>query len=140
VITRPTRAAGFRGALLIPILFSAAIPCMAAAAPAPCTPLLQVFFAADFKDQPYQQKVYQRVATSWLRPATSPGPGGKTVVIAIIARDGKVAPPIVNLKSGSEAWDAAALAAVKKASPFEPLPQSYPRPSVEVHFHFACAG
>ena len=140
MITRHPRAAGFRGALLISIFFMAAAHGIAAAAPAPCTPLLQVFFAADFKDQQYQQKVYQRVATSWLRPATSPQPNGKTVVIAIIARDGRVAPPIVNLKSGSDAWDAAALAAVKKAAPFEPLPQSYPRPSVEVHFHFACAG
>jgi hypothetical protein len=25
---------------------------------------------------------------------------------------------------------------VKKASPFEPLPKSYTRPTVEVHFHF----
>jgi protein TonB len=132
VNTPGPRAAGLVGALLLSVL--------AAAAPAPCTPLLQVYFAADFKDQPYQQTVYQRVAAAWLRPATSPKAGGKTVVIAIIARDGTIAPPIVNLKSDSEAWDAAALAAVKKAAPFEPLPKSYSQPSVEVHFHFACAG
>jgi hypothetical protein len=30
------------------------------------------------------------------------------------------------------------MASVKAAAPFEPLPASYPQPSVEVHFHFAC--
>jgi hypothetical protein len=42
------------------------------------------------------------------------------------------------LKSGSDGWDAAALAAVKSAAPFDPLPKSYPHPSVEAHFHFEC--
>jgi hypothetical protein len=36
----------------------------------------------------------------------------------------------------SDAWDAAALDEVKRAAPFDPLPKSYPRPTVEVHFHF----
>jgi len=109
------------------------------AAAAACTPRLQAFFAADFKDQAYQQKAYQEVASSWKRPAGSPNPGGKTVVIVTLTRDGKTTPPALHLKSGSDAWDAAAAEAVRKASPFEPLPKAYAGPSVEVHFHFECA-
>ena len=44
--------------------------------------------------------------------------------------------PMLNSRSGLDAWDAAALDAVKKAAPFDPLPKNYSRPTVEVHFHF----
>src|SRR5262245_36019723 len=111
----------------------------ARAAAASCTPRLQVFFAADFKDEAYQKKAYQKAAAAWVRPKESPQPGGKAVVIVTIGSDGKTTPPVLHFKSGSEAWDAAALAALKKAAPFDPLPKSAGRGSVEVHFHFECA-
>lgn len=106
---------------------------------ASCQPRLQVFFAADFTDAAYQQKAYNKVASAWKRPPTLPSAGSKAVVIVSLARDGKATPPILHMKSGSEAWDAAAILAVKTASPFDPLPKSYPRDTVEVHFHFECA-
>jgi len=118
---------------------AAGIPATPVAAPAACTPRLQVFFASTFRDQAYQQKAYQRVASSWKRPAASPRAGGKAVVIVSIGRDGKTTLPVLHLASGSDAWDAAALEALRKAAPFEPLPKSYSGPSVEVHFHFECA-
>ena len=99
-------------------------------------PQLKVFFAADFKDPVYQRKTYEKVASSWRRPATTPKPGAKAVVIALIQKDGSIPEPVLHFKSGSEAWDTAALEAVRKAAPFEPLPKGYPRPAVEVHFHF----
>jgi periplasmic protein TonB len=99
-------------------------------------PRLQVYFAADFKDPVYQQKTYTKVASSWKRPTTTPKPGKKAVVIAVIQEDGTAAGPTLHLASGSQAWDAAAIEAVKKASPFDPLPKSFTRSSVEVHFHF----
>ena len=99
-------------------------------------PQLKVYFAADFKDPVYQKKVYTKVASAWKRPASTPKPGSKAVVIAVIQRDGKAPGPTLHLSSGSDAWDAAATEAVKKASPFEPLPKTYTRPTVEVHFHF----
>ena len=107
-------------------------------APGRCAPSLQAYFAADFTDQAYQQKAYDKVAGVWRRPPTDPKHGAKTVVITTIARDGKTSPPTLHMKSGSDAWDAAALAAVTTASPFPPLPASYTRPGAEVHFHFAC--
>ena len=108
-------------------------------APASCQPRLQTFFAADFTDAAYQQKAYNKVASTWKRPPTLPAAGAKAVVIVNIARDGKTSPPLLHMKSGSEAWDAAAMLAVKTASPFDPLPKPYPRDTVEAHFHFECA-
>jgi protein TonB len=111
--------------------------------PAPagkCAPSLQVYFASDFTDQAYQKKAYDKVAALWRRPPADPKRGSKAVVITTIAKDGKGTPPMLHMKSGSDAWDAAAMAAVKAASPFPPLPASYPQAGVEVHFHFACGG
>jgi len=100
------------------------------------TPRLQVFFAADFTDVPYQQGVYKKVAGTWQWPAETPKPGSKAVVIVTIRKDGAVSAPALHMQSGSDLWDAAALEAVRKASPFDPLPKAYRPPSVEVHFHF----
>jgi protein TonB len=105
-----------------------------------CAPSLQVFFASDFTDQAYQKKAYDRVASLWKRPPADPKRGAKTVVIVTIAKDGRGTPPLLHMQSGSDAWDAAAMQAVKAASPFPPLPASYAQPGVEVHFHFACGG
>ena len=100
---------------------------------------LQVFFPADFKDQAYQQTVYQKVAGAWRRPAGHPKAGGKSVVIATILRDGKAPEVRLHHRSGSQAWDEAALAALEAARPFAPLPKSYTPTAVEVHFHFEYA-
>jgi TonB family protein len=108
--------------------------------PGRCAPSLQVFFASDFTDQAYQKKVYDKAGSLWRRPPADPKRGAKAVVITTIGRDGKGTPPLLHMKSGSDAWDAAAMAAVKSASPFPPLPAAYPQPGVEVHFHFACGG
>jgi len=108
--------------------------------PGRCSPSLQAFFASDFTDQAYQKRAYDKVAGVWRRPPADPKHGAKAVVITTIARDGQASPPLLHMKSGSEAWDTAALAAVKSSSPFPPLPASYARPGVEVHFHFACGG
>ncbi len=100
------------------------------------TPGLKVYFAPAFKDQAYQQAAFKKVAAAWKRPATAPGPGRKSVVIADIQKDGTCPPPRLHLASGSDAWDAAALEAIRKASPFDPLPSGYKGASVEAHFHF----
>ena len=60
-------------------------------------------------------------------------------MITSIAASGAASSPVLHMKSASDIWDAAALAAVRAAAPFDPLPKSYPHPSVEVHFHFECA-
>lgn len=146
-VARPVLAAvaafALRSALLGSALLGAMAPACAGdgneAPAASCQPRLQTFFAADFTDAAYQQKAYNKVASAWKRPPTLPAAGAKAVVIVSLARDGKASPPLLHLKSGSDGWDAAAMLAVKTASPFDPLPKSYPRDTVEVHFHFECA-
>lgn len=98
-------------------------------------PQLQSYFQATGTSPEYQKKTFARVAKAWKQPRQTPQVGKKTVVQAVIGRDGKLASAVVSLESGSKAWDAAALAAVEKAAPFDSLPASYPFPTVEVHFH-----
>ena len=100
------------------------------------TPDLKTYPASDFKDAAYLQKMHQKVGAAWKRPAETPKPPAKSVVIVTILRDGSLLETRLHMKSGVEQWDASALEAVKKAAPFDPLPKSYPRTSVEVHFHF----
>ena len=125
--------------LALPVTANAVGPSGTTHATKTCSPRLQSYFASDFKDADYQRKAFQKVAAAWKRPAASPAAGAKTVVITSIAADGAASAPVLHLKSGSDGWDAAALAAVKAAAPFDPLPKSYPQPSVEAHFHFECA-
>lgn len=99
------------------------------------TPDLKTYFASDFTDMEYQQKTHTAVGKAWQRPAQTPERGTKTVVIVTILRDGSLLEARIHLKSGLEAWDESGLAAVKAAT-LGPLPKSYKRTSVEVHFHF----
>ena len=100
-------------------------------------PSLNVYFQKTLTDTAYQKKVFDKVAKLWKVPASLPAVGKKTVVQAVIAKDGRLASAMVTMESGSKAWDDATLAAVKGAAPFEPLPKGYAFPSVEVHFHVA---
>ncbi|MCE9666477.1 TonB C-terminal domain-containing protein [Myxococcus stipitatus] len=102
-------------------------------------PQLQAFFQPELTDAAYQQKAYAKVAGKWVQPGKKgvPAVGRKTVVQAVIGRDGKLVSVLVTTESGSKAWDDAALAAVKKAAPFAPLPKSFNPPTLDAHFHVA---
>jgi outer membrane biosynthesis protein TonB len=121
------------------VTFVAAGPAATTPGAKGCSPQLYSYFGSDFKDADYQKKTFQKVASAWKRPKESPAAGAKTVVITSIAVGGTASAPVLHMKSGSDVWDAAALAAVKAAAPFDPLPKSYAHRSVEVHFHFECA-
>ncbi len=114
---------------------------VAAAAPlfAAGKPSLNVYFQKTLTDTAYQKKVFDKVAKVWKIPWSLPVVGKKTVVQAVIAKDGRLASAMVTMESGSKAWDDAALSAVRSAAPFDPLPKGYAYPSVEVHFHVALA-
>lgn len=121
---------------MILILAGAAfLPLLAAGPPAP-KPVLNVYFPTNLPDPAYQQAAFNKVAKAWKPVTPLPDPGKKTVVIATIARNGAVTGTMFNLLSGSDAWDKAALAAVKAAAPFPPLPAGVKESSVEVHWHF----
>jgi protein TonB len=108
-----------------------------AASAAATKPSLSLYFQSTLKDDPYQKKTFERIAKKWKTPTAKsfPGSGRKTVVQAVISKDGKLASTTVSLSSGSKAWDDAALRAVKTAAPFDPLPSGYGYPSLEVHVH-----
>lgn len=123
----PTVLAALLGALLV------AGPRPAAAA----QPSLNAYFQSTLKDPAYQKKTFERVARRWKAPPAAgfPKPRSKTVVQAVLTKEGKLASTTVSTSSGSKRWDEAALAAVMTAAPFDPLPAGYGYPTLEVHFH-----
>jgi TonB family protein len=102
-------------------------------------PSLNVYFQSNLKDAAYQKKTFEKVAGVWAAPAASqiPETGKKTVVQAVIRKDGTLVSTLVSMRTGKKGWDEAALAAVKSAAPFSPLPANYGAASIEVHFHFS---
>jgi periplasmic protein TonB len=100
---------------------------------------MQSYFQSTMQNKAYQDRAFARVAKNWRQPPAKqlPVPGKKTVVQTVIGKDGKLVSAKITLESGSPAWDAAVLGAIKKSAPFEPLPPDYGYPTVEVHFHVA---
>lgn len=100
---------------------------------------LNVYFQSNLKNTAYQNRTFEKAVKAWRAPEASqvPDVGRKTVVQAVIAKDGKLVSAVVSMSSGKKGWDAAALATVKSAAPFDPLPESYGASTVEVHFHVA---
>ena len=100
-------------------------------------PSLECYFQTTLKDPAYQKKTFEKVAAKWKTPPASeiPPVGKKTVVQAVITKDGSLATTEISTSSGKKGWDAAALKAVKSAAPVDPLPPGFNYPSVQVHFH-----
>jgi protein TonB len=100
-------------------------------------PSLECYFQTTLKDAAYQKRTFEKVAAKWKTPpaAEVPAVGKKTVVQAVITKDGALATTEISTSSGKKGWDAAALSAVKAAAPFDPLPAGFAYPSVQVHFH-----
>ena len=135
---RPGSSVPSLAKVLVAIVVVAATVALMSSAPALAQgkPDLKTYPSSDFSDAAFMQKVHEKVGRAWKRPAETPKQGSKAVVIATYLRDGSLLEPKLHHQSGSAAWDASALAAVKSAAPIEPLPKSYPRTSLEVHFHF----
>jgi periplasmic protein TonB len=93
------------------------------------------YFTPAFTDAAYQKEAAAKVLKGW-KPAAGAPAGKKTVLIAQIAKDGTLAGLRDHLMTGFKPWDDAAIAAVKNAAPFAPLPKSWGFPTMEVHFHF----
>jgi protein TonB len=96
------------------------------------------YFTPAFTDVAYQKEAAAKVLKAWKPPAGAAA-GKKTVLIAQIAKDGSLAGLREHVQTGFKPWDAAAVAAVKTAAPFAPLPKSWAFATMEVHFHFEVA-
>lgn len=101
-------------------------------------PRFTAYYTPAFTDTAYQKVAADRVLKAWKAPAGAPV-GKKTVLITLIATDGKLAGVRENMTTGFKPWDDAAIAAVMAAAPFSPLPKSWAYPTLEVHFHFEAA-
>lgn len=101
-------------------------------------PRFQAYFTPAFTDAAYQKEAAAKILKAW-KPAAGAPVGKKTVLIALIAKDGKLAGLRDHMTTGFKPWDDAAVAAVKNSAPFPPLPASWAFPTMEVHFHFEAA-
>jgi len=72
------------------------------------------------------------------KTGTGGGPAkGKVVVRFRIQRDGRLGSvPIVEVSSGHEPLDDAAVSAIRNSAPFEPLPDSFQGPNIELRLSF----
>ena len=109
-----------------------------AAPPAKVVPRFTAYFTSAFTDAAYQKVAADKVLKAW-KPAAGAPVGKKTVLIALIAPDGKLAGLRDNMTTGFKPWDEAATKAVMSAAPFPPLPKSWTLGTLEVHFHFEAA-
>jgi protein TonB len=94
---------------------------------------LQVYFEQALASAAYQKQVFDKVARAWTAPADSKAPklGQKAVVQVVIDGKGAIVTSIISMQSGSPMFDAAVLAAVRRAAPFPPPPIS----GTEFHVH-----
>lgn len=100
---------------------------------------LNIYFQSTLKDQAYQQKTFKKFAAAWKSPADAGFPklGTKTVVRAVIGKDGRLASTLISTECGSKTWDAAVEKAVRAAAPYDPLPKDYKHDSLEADFHMS---
>ncbi len=101
-------------------------------------PRFNAYFTPAFTDAAYQKEAAARILKAW-KPVAGAPVGKKAVLIALIAKDGKLAGLRDHMTTGFKPWDDAAIAAVKAAAPFPPLPVSWGFPTMEVHVHFEAA-
>jgi TonB family protein len=89
----------------------------------------------DFK--PWAEEVLNKIQRNWALPLDlGSGWKGEVGVRVMVAKDGRVLGADLDAPTKIELLDQAALKAITAASPFPPLPASYPQSSLEVYFVF----
>jgi protein TonB len=83
----------------------------------------------------YTNQIAQKLRRYWT-PAPGVPEGTDAVVLFEITRDGRISGIGIDTSSGSPAYDAAALSAVRAAGSFSPLPEGFPGERLSVRFHF----
>jgi protein TonB len=121
------------------LLLCAVLSAASARGEARVRPSLTIYFQSTLKDEAHQQKTFKKLSAAWKPPAVTryPKVGTKTVVRAVIARNGRLVSTDVSTSSGSKEWDTAVDRAVRAAAPYDPLPGSFPYPSYEAHVHMS---
>ncbi|MEN9271008.1 MAG: energy transducer TonB, partial [Thermostichales cyanobacterium HHBFW_bins_127] len=89
---------------------------------------------ADVDWGPYLARLQRRVERNWIPGQT--GQSLRTVVIFSIGRNGELRNLRLGRSSGNSLTDEAALNAIQRSAPFEPLPSGYDGDSVQINFTF----
>ncbi len=85
----------------------------------------------------YIKLIEERVRENWLIPSNLRDSQGSTTIIFYITKDGQSLGTRVDVSSGNNSLDLAALSAVLKSNPFPPLPRDFPADRVGARFVFA---
>lgn len=85
----------------------------------------------------YINIIEERVKENWLIPSNLRYSQGSTTIIFYIRKDGQSIGVRVDVSSGNNSLDIAALRAVVQSSPFPPLPKDFPADRVGARFVFA---
>jgi TonB family protein len=91
--------------------------------------------AEEFQHVWYLDTIQRRIAEQWVKPSIE-GVPADAVVYFRIRRDGKITDVEVRQSSGDSVYDRAAQRAVTSASPMPPLPKTFTRDFLGVHFTF----
>ncbi len=90
----------------------------------------------DSKYKAYYSTIRDRVQAAWVYPEGFESRKVAIIVSVRIARSGQLLDSWVNESSGNPRFDASLLDAIKKASPFPPLPADYDGTYLETGFRF----
>lgn len=98
----------------------------------------QAFFnIEDYDLSPWAKRVLLRIQKNWLIPTVTKESLRQPVEITIvIEKNGKISSIKVNRSSNSDAFDQAALNALRISSPLPGLPQDFPNKNLEALFMF----
>jgi len=92
--------------------------------------------ASDFPYAWYLRQVQQKIEGAWQRQNHLKEPNQRPSVVFEIRRDGSIGAPRIQDTSGNTLYDQAALRAILEASPFPPLPEGWPKPSLVLGMKF----
>ena len=94
---------------------------------------------SDNRYRPYLLQVRKRIEQNWAYPESpiARQMEGTTVILFSIVADGSLSDAVVSSSSGSNTLDQGSLAAIRSATPFEPLPASYGLNKLNIYASFS---
>jgi len=91
-----------------------------------------LFNTGGFPMGDYKEIIEAMVRERWLRPSNIKGSSRRTTTVFYINRSGRAEDLRLEVSSGNQSLDSAALNAIWTAAPFPPLPDGFPRERVGV--------
>lgn len=92
--------------------------------------------APEFQYISYFAGIKRKIELVWGYPAAAAGIQGDVVIDFVIARSGRLDSVTLVQGSGHKVLDDEALGAIRKASPYDPIPSRYRIPNLQIRAHF----